>query len=294
MKYYTALNYWVLGGFAGELSPQDAILAVKAMGLDGIEFTFGDSLDEDITQNECEAIATFAAAQGVGLRSLATGSYWGCAFGTDNVEERNRAIAFTEKYLHVAAWLGAEHILVVPGAVDVAWDESRPVVPYETVWDNATSALKELLPLAESLKVNICLENVWNKFLLSPMEMKLFIDQFDSEYIGSYFDIGNALLNGYPEHWIELLGSRIKAVHFKNFSREDCGGGIHGFGDDLISGDIDFTKVIAALNSINFTGPISAEMIPFCRLPDLVLPDEALARDTAEKLIAILKQDTVN
>ena len=182
------------------------------------------------------------------------------------------------------SWLGVKTILVIPGAVDVAWDPSVPVTPYQQVWDNATASLKELLPFAADHEVTLALENVWNKFLLGPVEFKTFIDQFSSPYIGCYFDVGNVVINGYPQHWIEILGPRIAAVHVKNFKRDDCGGVLHGFGDDLLQGDVDFHAVKAALAKINYAGPITAEMLPFCRLPNMVLPDMDLARDTAVKM----------
>jgi L-ribulose-5-phosphate 3-epimerase len=172
----------------------------------------------------------------------------------------------------------------VPGAVDVAWDPSRPVVPYQQVWDLSVQSLKQVLPLAEDAGINIAIENVWNKFLTMPMEMQVYVDQFGSDRLGVYFDTGNCMIAGYPEHWIELLGPRIKAVHAKNFQREDCGGLLHGFGDDLLSGDLDFAAVKTALERHVPDVPVTAEMIPFCRLPDLVLPDPELAADTAAKL----------
>ena len=288
MKHYKAINYWVLGGFTGDKSAIDAINDAKSMGLDGIELTFDGCIKTGITEQECRKIAEYAKSQSIGLRSMATGTYWGLSLGSPDDVERGKAIEFTEKYLQAACWLGVENILVVPGAVQVAWDPSRPVVPYQEMWDNSTESLKQLLPLAEKLKVNICIENVWNKFLLSPIEMKYYIDQFNSDFIGSYFDVGNVLPNGFPEHWIAILGKRIKAVHFKNFRGQDCGGGLHGFGDDLTDGEVNFKQVIKELDKIGFTGPVTAEMIPFCRLPDLVLPDMELARNTARKLKEII------
>lgn len=288
MKYFKAINYWVLGGFAGDKSAMAAIDDAKSMGLDGIELTFDGCIKTDITEKECRDIAGYAKKQGVGLRSMATGTYWGLSLGSPDSAVRAKAIEFTKKYLQTANWLGVENILVVPGAVQVGWDPSQPVVPYQEMWDNSTASLKQLLPLAEKLKVNICIENVWNKFLLSPIEMKCYIDQFNSDFIGSYFDVGNVLLNGFPEHWIAVLGKRVKAVHFKNFKGLDCGGGLHGFGDDLTDGEVNFTQVLAELDKIGYKGPITAEMIPFCRLPDLVLPDMELARTTAAKLKQIL------
>ena len=279
--YYKAINYWVLGGFEGNKSPQEAIDDAAEMGLDGVELTFGDCVKEDITAAECEAIKSYAQEKGVGLKTMASGFYWGCSPGSPDKSERQKAIAFTKKYLQTAANFGVETILLVPGAVDVAWDESRPVVPYQEVWENATKSFKELVPVAEKLNVNIGFENVWNKFLLSPMEIKIFIEQFNSSNIGCYLDLGNTLLNGYPEHWITLLGSHVKAIHVKNFERTDCGGVLHGFGDSLNEGALDYTKVKTALETINYNGPLTIEMIPFSRLPDMILPDMDLANKVA-------------
>jgi len=285
--YYKAINYWVLGGFEGAKEPKQAIDDASEMGLDGLELSFGDSIKENITQEECEEIKTYATEKGIGLKTMASGFYWGCSLASPDDDERKKAISFSKKYIQTAANLGTETILIVPGAIDVAWDDSRPVVPYQEVWDNATKSLRELVPIAEEAGVNIGLENVWNKFLLSPMEMKIFIEQFESSRIGCYLDLGNTLANGYPEHWISLLGKHVKAIHVKNFERTDCGGVLHGFGDSLKEGDLDYDKVKFALESINYQDPLTVEMIPFSRLPDLVLPDMKLAHKVAKELLEI-------
>jgi len=289
MGYFKAINYWVLGGFEGNKTAYQAIDDAQKMGLDGIELTYGDCLKEDITEGECLNIAKYAEERGIGLKTLASGFYWGCSLGSNDGSEREKAISFSKKYIRVASWLKIGRILVIPGAVDVAWDETRPVTPYQDVWDNSTSSIKEVLKTAEKYKVTLCFENVWNKFLLSPMEFRIYLDQFESEYVGIYFDVGNSVLNGYPEHWIPLLGEKIKAVHFKNFMREDCGGVLHGFGEELLKGDVNFDAVLKELDKIGYAGPITAEMIPFSRLPDLVLPDRVLAEKTAADLINLLK-----
>lgn len=287
MSFYKAINSWVLAGFGGERTPYDAINDTRAFGLDGVELTVGDCVGIDTTAEECAKIKAFAAEKNVGLRSVATGFFWGCSLGSEDESERLKALDFAKKYLQIAVWLGAESALVVPGAVNVAWDPSRPIVPYTVCWNQATKSMRELITVAEKINVNICLENVWNKFLYSPMEMKQFIDQFGSDKVGCYLDVGNCLLNGYPQDWIEVLGRKVKAVHFKNWKSEDFGGGLHGFGDDLLEGEVEFDKVLAALRKINYTGPITVEMIPFSRLPDLVMPDLALAKVTAAKMLSI-------
>ena len=92
------------------------------------------------------------------------------------------------------------------------------------------------------------------------------------------------MLTGFPCHWIEILGKRIKRVHVKNFTREDAGGVLHGFGDNLLKGDVNWKNVVKALKKIKYKGFVTAEMIPFCRLPNLVLPDMKLARSTAKAM----------
>ena len=132
--------------------------------------------------------------------------------------------------------------------------------------------------------MTIGIENVWNKFLTGPGEFPALHRPVRLAADRGLFRRGQRGINGYPEHWIEILGPRIKAVHVKNFKRRDCGGVIQGFGEDLAEGDVNFAAVKAQLSAIDYRGPITAEMIPFSRLPDLNLPDMDLARKTAETL----------
>ncbi len=289
MNNMLALNYWVMGGFDAQIDAYTAIRQAKEYGLDGVELTFAEVIKENITDEEIKKVKDYADENGIKLKTMATGFYWGTSLSSEDESDREKAIAFTEKYLTVACKLGVETILVLPGWVEIPWEPTAPIVPYDVAWKNSIASLKKLAPLAEKLKVNIALENVWNNFLLSPIEMKYFLDTIGSDYIGSYFDIGNVVRVGMPEHWIKILSSRIKAVHIKNFKREDVCGGLHGFGDNILEGDINFDNVKVALGGINYSGPITAEMIPFSRLPDLVLPDEPLARITAKRLMELFR-----
>ncbi|RKY67851.1 MAG: sugar phosphate isomerase/epimerase, partial [Candidatus Latescibacterota bacterium] len=141
---------------------------------------------------------------------------------------------------------------------------------------------RELAPVAEQLKVAVCVENVWNKFLLSPLEMRDFVDAVDSEYVGVYFDVGNVIPMGYPEHWIQILGKRIKRVHFKDFRRNV--GTLDGF-VDLLEGDVNWPEVMAALRRIGYNSYATAEMIP----PYTHHP-EALVCNTSRSMDYILKR----
>ncbi len=289
MNNLLQITYWTVGGFEGRKPIRQALEDAKACGYAGLELAFGAGvLDADTTREACRQMREEAERLQMSIATMASGNYWGCPLSASDPARRKAAVEFTRKYIQAADWLAVKTILVIPGAVDVAWDPSVPVTPYQQVWDNATASLKELLPFAADHGVTLALENVWNKFLLGPVEFRSFVDQFSSPFIGCYFDVGNVVINGYPEHWIEILGPRIAAVHVKNFKRDDCGGVLHGFGDDLLAGDVNFPAVKAALAKIGYTGPITAEMLPFSRLPNMVLPDLELARDTAVKLKQVL------
>ena len=282
--HYIALNGWIYCGFGGEKKPCKFIDWAAEKGLDGVELTVADCLPIDTTETEARELSAYAKAKGVGLRSLATGAGWGKWLCADDPAERAEAVAFVKKYLQLAAWIGAETVLVVPGATRVAWDASHAEVSYKNAWENATASIRELEPVAEALGVNLALENVWNRFLISPMEWKLFLDQFNSKRVGLYFDVANCCLNCRPEDFPEILGDRIKAVHLKNFEESDSAGGLHGFGDDLFKGVVDFKKLFAAFAKIGYEGPFTVEMIPFSRLPNLVMPDAALAEKMAGQI----------
>lgn len=285
---YKALNYWVFGGFDGQKTPYEFIDFAVETGLDGVEFTFGDIIKEDITADECAKISEYAKSKNIGLRTMASGAYWGLSLASTDEAERQKALNFTRRYIEVASLLGVETILVVPGATKVAWDPSRPIQNYKSVWENSIKSLNELKPFLEKFSVNIGLENVWNRFLISPMEWKFYLDEVNHPQIGMYFDVGNCEFQVPAVDFIEILGDKIKAIHIKNFKGEDSCGNLHGFGDDLLDGDVDFDGLKKALEAMNYQGTLTAEMIPFSRLPDLVLPDYELAVDTAKKLKSIL------
>jgi len=285
MKNILQINYWTIGGFEGKKPIDQAIRETKALGFDGLELAFGaGEFAPGITPQKCRAIADYAKSQGVALATICTGVYWGQSLTSSLPAVRRQAVAFTKDYLRAAAAIGAKVALVVPGAVAVPWDQSQPVIPYAEVWKRATAGLRQCVPLARKLGVIIGVENVWNWFLTDPIAMRDFVDQFPTYAVGVYFDLANCLINGFPEHWLVILGRRVRAIHVKNFQRQDCGGCLHGFGDDLLKGDVNWQEVKSALRRIRYRGPLTAEMIPFSRLPNLALPDMALAEDTSQKM----------
>ncbi|MDX2109707.1 MAG: sugar phosphate isomerase/epimerase family protein [Verrucomicrobiota bacterium] len=289
MKRKLSLNYWTLGGFDGQVPLRTALNQAHAMGWQALELAFGaGELARTPSESECTALRHYADKLGMPFITMASGAYWTQSLSHPDASVRALAVEFTKEYLKTAAMLGVKTILVVPGHVAVPWDAGQPVVPYDKAWQWSQESLRHCIGLAEKLDVTIGLENVWNWFLADPVAMRSFIDELGSTHVGAYFDIGNCLINGYPEHWISLLASRIKAVHVKNFQRSDCGGKIQGFGESLLTGDAQWPAILGALDEINYTGPLTVEMIPFCRLPNLNLPDKPLAATMLSELNTIV------
>lgn len=250
----------------------------KDAGFDGIELALDEHgpVSMNSTKEDVMKVKAMAQEVGIELYSVASGLYWTYNYTSANEENVKRAKEITKKQLEVASWLGCDTILVVPGAVEVSFDPGE-VVEYDVAYERALSALRELAPVAEQLKVAIGVENVWNRFLLSPMEMADFIDKVGSEYVGSYFDVGNVLFSGYPEHWIKILNKRIKKVHFKDYRR--AAGDLYGF-VDLLAGEVNWPAVMEQLNKVNYDGWVTAEMLPpYTHYPETILYNTSNAMD---------------
>lgn len=252
------INIW---SFAEGTSIKDSIVIAKKAGFDGIELSLNASgeLGLEASDKDIRQIQAYLEDAQLEIAGLATGLYWDYAMTSEKEENRSKAIDICKKQLEVAAAFGVDAILVIPGAVGVDFIPGSEVVDYDKAYDRAQEAVAKLVPFAKSAGVAIAIENVWNKFLLSPLELKGFIDSINSELVGSYFDVGNVVHSGYPEQWVRILGHRIKRVHFKDYRRE--AGGLHGF-VDLLAGDVDYPAVMKALQEIGYNNYVSAEMIP--------------------------------
>ncbi|MBR7117528.1 MAG: sugar phosphate isomerase/epimerase [Clostridia bacterium] len=251
------INIWSFP--AGSI--RDSLALARDAGFEGVELALNGEgeLSMESSDKEIKEIRKTAEDMGLALYSLSSGLCWELRLSDDDKVMRERAKDMIKRQLECAKLIGADTILVVPGAVNVSFSHPEKKVAYDVVYERALEGLSELEPYARSLGVSIGLENVWNKFLISPMEMRDFIDKLGSEYIGSYLDIGNTLYCSYPEDWIRILGNRIKKVHFKDYRIE--AGGLHGF-VDLLAGDVDYPEVVKALGEIGYDGWVSAEMIP--------------------------------
>ena len=251
------INIW---SFPQGTIKENLALAKKA-GFEGVELALDGEgeLSVKSTEKEILEIRKNAEELGLSLHSLSCSLCWDYRLSDDDKANREKAKDMIKKQLETAKILGADTILVIPGVVNAEFSAPEKKVAYDVVYDRALEGISELKLYAEALEVNMGLENVWNKFLLSPMEMRDFIDKVDSKYVGSYLDIGNTLYCSYPEDWVRILGKRIKKVHFKDYRRQ--AGGLHGF-VDLLAGDVDYPEVVNALKEVGYDDWVSAEMIP--------------------------------
>jgi len=256
--------------------PLDEVFALaKENGFPAVEVAIAEDgpITPQSTEEDCKRILEQAEKAGIVIPSMASGGGWSLPISCTDEATRRKGIDFIASSLRVAKWLNLDTILVVPGGVAADFIPGFKGAPYEVAYKNAADAIRELTPIADETQVSIGIENVWNKFLLSPLEMRQFIDDQKSDYVGSYFDVGNVIQTGFPEQWIRILGKRIKKVHFKDF--KESVGTLDGF-CDLLDGDVDYAEVMKALREIGYDGPVTAEF--FACENDLSKISEAMDR----------------
>ena len=249
--------------FAASRPTNEVFELAKQHGFEGVEVALGaqgDGLSHqvtlDSTRAECAQVLAAAKSAGVELASMASGFGWSLPITASEESVRKAAIETAKKALRVASYLELDAMLLVPGGVGADFISGFPVTDYEAAYNNALQALREIALVAEEVGVSVGVENVWNKFLLSPLEFRGFLDAVNSPRVGCYFDVGNVVLLGYPEQWVRILGERIVRVHFKDFQKSV--GTIDGF-CPLGEGDVDWKATMQALQEAGYDGPVTAE-----------------------------------
>ncbi|MDR2953789.1 MAG: sugar phosphate isomerase/epimerase [Prevotella sp.] len=234
------------GTVGGEGSVLEKCKAVKAAGYDGIEPN---------SHMDRQEVLDAMKATGLIASSVCCSTHWNSPLSSPDEVIRQKGIDGAIVALEDAKAYGTDAILLVPGKVD-------DTVSYDECWNRSTECIKKLIPIAKKLKVVVCIENVWNNFLLSPMEAKNYVDQFKSPYVKFYFDCGNILVYGWPEQWINILGDRIGRIHIKEFSNKiaDQKGRWQGFNVKLTEGDVNWPKVMQNIRKSYKGGWLTTEM----------------------------------
>ena len=231
------------GNLPKELSDGDKLKMAKRCGWDGIEAYPMADLDA------AQRLGETARAEGLVIHSVTYGG-WGAPMSDPDPAVIEKGLKEIENGLRSTKAMGADTMLLVPAVVNEK-------VTYDGAYERSQQNIRRLLPLAQELGIIIGVENVWNKFLLSPLEFARYVDEFESPWLRAYFDVGNVVAYGWPEQWIRILNKRIVKVHLKDFKRT---GGHAGEWKALREGDVDWPEVRRALDEVGYAGWVTTEV----------------------------------
>ena len=237
-----------LGMVAGNQSILEKFKLLKELGFDGVELNYPNGPDKTQILNAREAT-------GIQVGNIIDSAHWGQTLSDPDPEVRAKGLAALKQTLRDARELGCPTVLLVPAVVNKN-------VSYADAYTRSQAEIRQAIPLAAQLGVKIAIENVWNQFLLSPLEAARYVDEFNSPWVGWHFDVGNVITYGWPEQWVRILGKRIVTLHIKEYSRKrrDREGLGKGFDVELLEGDNDWPAVMKALDEVGFRGWSIAEI----------------------------------
>src|SRR5580765_2200124 len=229
---------WGTVGVKG--SVLDKMKAVKDAGFEGAEMNSHMDQDEVLRARD---------ETGLVIPSVCGVHHWNKPLSHPDPKVRAEGLAALQQTLKDAKRYGASSVLLVPAVVNKD-------VSYDQAYERSQAEIRKAIPLAEELGVKIAVENVWNQFLLSPLEAARYVDEFNSPAIGWHFDVGNVINYGWPEQWVRILGKRIQKLHIKEFSRKrrDKEGLLKGFDVPLLEGDDNWPAVVQALDDVGYHG----------------------------------------
>jgi hexulose-6-phosphate isomerase len=227
---------WGTVGVKG--SVLEKMKAIKEAGFEGTEMMSHMDQDEVLRARD---------ASGLAIPSVCGRDHWEKPLSHPDPKVRAEGLEALKQTLRDAKRYGASSVLLVPAVV-------TNEITYDDAYKRSQAEIRKAIPLAEELGVKIACENVWNQFLLSPLEAARYVDEFKSPAVGWHFDVGNILNYGWPEQWIRILGPRIQKLHIKEFSRKkrDAEGLWKGFDVKLLEGDNNWPAVMKAVDDINY------------------------------------------
>lgn len=279
-----SINLWAFP-YPDRMSLKECLQLAKDAGFDGIELNY--DLESDLSPKagtkELTAIRRLAEDIGIEISGLCSFLFWPYPLTSNDPAERARGMELATLMTHAAHDLGTENLLVVPGAVHMPWREDHSPTPNDVCDQRARAAVRKLLPVAEQKNVFLNIENIFfNGYLMSPFEMNDFVDSFQSEHVKVHFDTGNIMEYQFPEHWIPLLGKRIRNVHLKEYSKKSTDHSLEAF-RPLLDGTTNWPAVLEAFDKIDYDGYLTFEYFhPFQHYP------EALIYQTSDSLDRML------
>jgi len=276
-----SINLWAFP-YPSQWTLRECFQLARDAGFDGVELNFEltgefsmESLDAQI-----RGIGRLARDNGITVSGVCSFLFWPYPLTAADTQRRKRALALANRMIQATAFLETDNLLVVPGAVYAPWVEGFQAVPNDVCDRLAREAIRKLIPQAEKAHVFLNIENIFsNGFLFSPQEVAAFVDSFGSPWVRAHFDTGNIMQYQFPEHWIPILGHRIKNVHCKEWDKRTQEFTLHTF-RPLLAGSTNWPAVIEALDKTNYHGYLTFEYFqPFQYYPEALIYQTSDALD---------------
>ena len=277
----SSINMWAFP-YPDLMNLRQCLELAKRAGFDAVELNY--NLEGDLSpasgEKEFTAIRKMAENIGIEISGVCSFLFWPYPLTANKASTRAKALELATRMLYAAKHLGTENLLVVPGAVYIPWLKDSEEVPYKACDEHARAAIGKLLPVAEKEGIYLNIENIFfNAYLMSPPDMIEFVDSFKSPHVKIHFDTGNIMPFQFPEHWVPLLGSRIKNIHFKEYSKKGTDFSIESF-RPLLDGTTHWPRVMEALDDVGYRGFLTFEYFhPFQHYPEALIYQAADALD---------------
>jgi len=276
-----SINLWAFP-YPGQWTLRECFELAKDAGFDGVEVDFAleGEFSAESSAEEIRGIAQLARDVGIQISGVCSFLFWPYPLTHNDPARREQGIELAGKMITAAQLLGTENLLIVPGAVNASWVENFDPVPNDVCAERARQAVRRLIPAAEKAGVYLNIENIFaNGFLFSPQEMVEFVDSFQNERVCVHFDTGNIMQYQFPEHWVPILGRRIRNIHFKEWDKRTQEFNLHTF-RTLLDGTTNWPAVIAELDKVGYRGYLTFEYFhPFSHYPEALIYQTSDALD---------------
>jgi hexulose-6-phosphate isomerase len=276
-----AINLWAFP-YPGQWTLKECFQISKEAGFDAVELNFDltGEFSAASSDSQIKDIGRLARQAGVAISGVCSFLFWPYPLTANDPEKRNKALELGNRMIEAAGLLETENLLVVAGAVYASWVEGFDPVPTDVCDRRAREAIRKMIPKAEKAGVYLNIENIFtNGFLFSPGEMNEFVDSFDSKWVRVHFDTGNIMEYQFPEHWVPMLGKRIKNVHFKEWDKRTREFSLQNF-RPLLDGTTNWPAVIEELDKIGYHDYLTFEYFhPFQHYPEALIYQTSDALD---------------
>lgn len=276
-----SINLWAFP-YPQKMSLKECFQLAKDAGFEGVEVNFAleGEFSAESSKAEIDSIGVLARSVGIAISGVCSFLYWPYSLTHNDPARREKGMQLARQMIDAARRVGTENLLCIPGAVYIPWLKDEPPVPNDVCDRRSKEAWGSLVPEAERAGVYLNMENIFaNAYLFSPQEMNDYVDSFKSPKVGVHFDTGNIMQYQFPEHWVPILGKRIKNVHLKEWDKRTQEFNLHTF-RTLLDGTTNWPAVVEALDHVGYRGYLTFEYFhPFDHWPEALVYQTSDAMD---------------